>query len=244
MGPKLRNQPEEGKEDELKTPEKLNVEMKILENLSNQLTKSRHAEENMVNTERYYKKLKERLQKVSEFITTLSDQMIEEGADVEKVLSWSNNKEEELDQFGKLMTDVETWLTSGASTDINMSKHKQKQQDQLFQEQLKQQQQSFQWIMEQQKRFEEMHVSIQEREEKWYQLKMEREEKMAKAEKTKETTQSVKLQRYTITKFNGDYKDWLRFWNQFTVEVDGSSLPEISKFNYLLELVRASRRET
>ena len=126
MGPKLRNQLEEGKEDEIKTPEKLNVEMKILENLSNQLTKSRDAEENMVNTERYYKKLKERLQKVSEFITTLSDQMIEEGADVEKVLSWSNNKEEELDQFGKLMTDVETWLTSGASIDINMSKHKQK----------------------------------------------------------------------------------------------------------------------
>ena len=121
MGPKLRNQLEDGKEDEIKTPEKLNVEMKILENLSNQLTKSRDAEENMVNTERYYKKLKERLQKVSEFITTLSDQMIEEGADVEKVLSWSNNKEEELDQFGKLMTDVETWLTSGASTDINMS---------------------------------------------------------------------------------------------------------------------------
>ena len=103
MGPKLRNQLEEGKEDEIKTPEKLNVEMKILENLSNQLAKSRDAEENMVNTERYYKKLKERLQKVSEFITTLSDQMIEEGADVEKVLSWSNNKEEELDQFGKLM---------------------------------------------------------------------------------------------------------------------------------------------
>ena len=121
MGPKLRNQLEEGKEDEIKTLEKLNVEMKILENLSNQLTKSKDAEENMVNTERYYKKLKERLQKVSEFITTLSDQMIEEGADVEKVLSWSNNKEEELDQFGKLMTDVETWLTSGASTDINMS---------------------------------------------------------------------------------------------------------------------------
>ena len=51
MGPKLRNQLEEGKEDEIKTLEKLNVEMKILENLSNQLTKSKDAEENMVNTE-------------------------------------------------------------------------------------------------------------------------------------------------------------------------------------------------
>ena len=34
MGPKLQNQLEEGKEDERKTLEKLNVEMKILENLS------------------------------------------------------------------------------------------------------------------------------------------------------------------------------------------------------------------
>ena len=56
-------------------------------------------------------------------------------------------------------------------------------------------------------------------------------------------TQSVKLQRYTITPFQGDYKDWLRFWNQFEVEVDGAKISEISKFNYLLELVRGQPRE-
>ena len=89
-GTKLRNQQEEEKDDGIETPEKLNTEMKILENLSNQLLKSKDAEENMVNTERYNKKMKERLQKVSEFITNLSDEMIEGGTDVEKVLSWSN----------------------------------------------------------------------------------------------------------------------------------------------------------
>ena len=55
--------------------------------------------------------------------------------------------------------------------------------------------------------------------------------------------QTVKLQKYTITPFKGEYKDWLRFWNQFTVEVDGSGIPEISKFNYLLELVEGKPRE-
>ena len=55
--------------------------------------------------------------------------------------------------------------------------------------------------------------------------------------------QSVKLQRYTITPFYGEYKDWLRFWNQFTVEVDGSSISEISKFHYLLELTKGKPRE-
>ena len=37
---------------------------------------------------------------------------------------------------------------------------------------------------------------------------------------SKKAQQTVKLQRYTITPFSGDYKDWLRFWNQFTVEID------------------------
>ena len=55
--------------------------------------------------------------------------------------------------------------------------------------------------------------------------------------------QAVKLQRYTVTPFEGDYKDWLCFWNQFSAEVDGSSMAEISKFNYLLELVKGKPKE-
>ena len=180
MGPKLRNQQDEEKDDGIETPEKLNTEMKILENVSNQRFKSKDAEENMVNIERYNKKMKERLQKVSEFITNLSDEMIEGGTDVEKVLSWSNKQEEKLDQFGKLIADVEAWLSEGTTVDINSTKQQQKrigQQDQLFQEQLKQQQENFQWMMEQQKSLEEMHLRNQEREEEWHQLKIEREKK-------------------------------------------------------------------
>ena len=55
--------------------------------------------------------------------------------------------------------------------------------------------------------------------------------------------QAAKLQRHTITPFQGDYKDWLRFWNQFSVEVDGSSMVKSSKFNYLLELVKEKPKE-
>ena len=54
--------------------------------------------------------------------------------------------------------------------------------------------------------------------------------------------QSVKLQKYTITPFKGDYKDWICFWNQFSVEVDGSAISKIDKFNYLLELVKGKPR--
>jgi hypothetical protein len=51
------------------------------------------------------------------------------------------------------------------------------------------------------------------------------------------------LQRYTITSFNGEYRDWLRFWNQFSVEIDQSSIAQVSKFNYLIELVKEKPRE-
>ena len=63
-------------------------------------------------------------------------------------------------------------------------------------------------------------------------------------EKEKAKPQSVKLQKYTITPFKVDYKDWLRFCKQFLIEVEHcSSIAEISKFNYLLELVEGKPRE-
>lgn len=67
-------------------------------------------------------------------------------------------------------------------------------------------------------------------------LEMMLEEKRAEHEMSK--PQAVKLQKYSIIPFKGDCKDWVRFWNQFVVEVDSLKISEISKFNYLLELVQ------
>ena len=63
-------------------------------------------------------------------------------------------------------------------------------------------------------------------------------------EKEGEKPQAVKLQRYHITTFIGDFTDWLRFWNQFQAEVDASKISEISKFNCLLELVKGRPKES
>ena len=40
--------------------------------------------------------------------------------------------------------------------------------------------------------------------------------------------QALKLQKYSITPFKGDYKEWFRFWNQFVVDVDKSKISKIS----------------
>ncbi|XP_002734893.1 uncharacterized protein LOC100366659 [Saccoglossus kowalevskii] len=106
--------------------------------------------------------------------------------------------------------------------------------------------------LRQQQEIEEIIIRQQKQEEEWYLRKLDYEKQIQArhAEQvssgqslTAPSTQAVKLQKYTITPFSGDYKDWLRFWNQFTVEVDGSNIAEVSKFNYLIELVKDKPRE-
>ena len=91
---------------------------------------------------------------------------------------------------------------------------------------------------------ESMLMQRQQTEEEWLEkiaeLRLVRESISAPASVK---PQSVELQKYTITPFKGDYKDWIRFWNQFSVEVDGSAISKISKFNYLLQLVKGKPRE-
>jgi len=73
---------------------------------------------------------------------------------------------------------------------------------------------------------EEAALRQRQSEEEWYKKPAELETEILK-NKTSELDsrpQAVKLQRYTITPFEGDFKDWIRFWNQFEVEIDKSKL--------------------
>ena len=47
----------------------------------------------------------------------------------------------------------------------------------------------------------------------------------------------AKLPKLHITKFNGTYGDWPRFWNLFSETIDKSSISPVNKFAYLQELL-------
>ena len=47
----------------------------------------------------------------------------------------------------------------------------------------------------------------------------------------------AKLPKLIITKFNGTYADWPRFWGQFSETIDKTSVAPITKFAYLRELL-------
>ena len=47
----------------------------------------------------------------------------------------------------------------------------------------------------------------------------------------------AKLPKLMITKFDGTYMDWPRFWGQFTEAIDKTSVQPITKFSYPRELL-------
>ena len=82
--------------------------------------------------------------------------------------------------------------------------------------------------LQQQKEIKEVTIQLQQREEEWYLRKLDFAKRIGE-DLAENAGGSVKLQRYMITPYTGENRDWLRFWNQFTVKVDVSSIWEISK---------------
>ena len=58
------------------------------------------------------------------------------------------------------------------------------------------------------------------------------------------TVGEAKLPKLVITKFNGTYADWPRFWGQYSEIIDKTNVPPVTKFTYLRELLDAKVRKT
>ena len=54
----------------------------------------------------------------------------------------------------------------------------------------------------------------------------------------------AKLPKLVITKFDGNFMDWPRFWGQFTKIIDKTSATPITKFPYLRELLEPRVKRT
>ena len=78
-----------------------------------------------------------------------------------------------------------------------------------------------------------------------YEAKMKLQAEHLKAESKEEPTSSensvsqlrAKLPKMTITVFDGSYGDWPRFWGQFSETINKTSVPPVTKFTYLRELL-------
>ena len=50
------------------------------------------------------------------------------------------------------------------------------------------------------------------------------------------------IKKLSFTQFKGTPADWMRFWGQFTAEIDAADISQITKFSYLKELLEPQVR--
>ena len=75
-------------------------------------------------------------------------------------------------------------------------------------------------------------------------IKMKSELKLSSESRSVKDEIQAKLQKLTITKFNGTFQDWTRFWNQFSETIDKTGIRNVAKFAYLRELLDTNVRKT
>ena len=81
----------------------------------------------------------------------------------------------------------------------------------------------------------------EERERLRRQAEHEDEQLEKRLRKMEQQQPQVKLPKLVISKFNGTYLDWLRFWEQFTSQIDKSAIADGAKLTYLQELLEENR---
>ena len=130
--------------------------------------------------------------------------LVEEGNDLEFMKSWAGTQKGVLVPFrdvrGRIKKQMERITDKETQQKLNRELY-------IQQEQLKFQHQ-------QQKEKEEAALRQQQKEQEWYMQKMDMERQIQASHSgvtqetaTQSSTQSVKLQKYTIIPFHGDYKD-------------------------------------
>ena len=92
---------------------------------------------------------------------------------------------------------------------------------------------SKQKLFEQEKEFERVKFEERIKQER----KLEEIKGPAHSTNAKSDAAKVKLPKLVISKFQGTHIDWIRFWNQFKVDMDNSNIDPVAKFSYLKELL-------
>ena len=188
------------------------------------------------------------LQRINESIAKLlkekdetMEQLLEGEKSFDKVSEWSKQQRVEIEEFCKVRNAMKRVLEAAKHHETETNTQTQRK----FDEELAQ------LRIQRQREQEEATLRQQKLEQEWMEKKLKKMQTQLnesgipqqQGKTTNSVVSAVKLQKYTITPFKGDYVDWLRFWNQFSVEVDNSGIAEISKFNYLMELVQDGPRD-
>ena len=95
-------------------------------------------------------------------------------------------------------------------------------------------------------RKKEAETIIKEEELKFHKAKMAMQAEIHTAPHPQKANSDIqaKLPKLVITKFDGSFMDWPRFWGQFSETIDKTGVASITKFSYLRELLDTKAKRT
>ena len=163
-----------------------------------------------------------RVEEIQDLKGKVHELMLESDKELDEVNEWTNKIEGDLEKYDQPLEILQKVIKDLQNAD---QLEKMREQENI-EEQRKQ------------KRYrEELEIAEMK-------LKMKREyEKENKNKSEKEQSAAhVKYPKLTITKFEGTHLDWQRFWSQFECEIDRAEFVQVTKFNYLKEMLKPKVR--
>ncbi|XP_028404021.1 uncharacterized protein LOC114526636 [Dendronephthya gigantea] len=169
--------------------------------------------------ERQRKTLNDKLQEVHDLKLRIQEIKLGEGITPDEVRAWTEGiKSNDIIPIENAISELETVIETTKKNELRKKENLAAQgRDEQYQEKLK---------------YDKEKLELQ----LVYEKKIT-EERTKRSSKNESRKPNVRLQKLQITKFDGTYADWLRFWNQFEAEIQAAEIPAVTKFNYLKELV-------
>ena len=176
---------------------------------------------------RHVDTIKETLSEVNKLRREIEATKISEGVNDEEIDEWNSEIESVMESGDEAIEKLQEWLKT----------------KELRLEEIQHEQKAEREKQEQEKRVE-FELKLHEAK-----IKMQAEAEVSvKPTSGKEEDEVSKLQaklpKLQISEFNASYKDWPRFWNLYSETIHKSSIPAVSKFSYLKELLCEKARKT
>ena len=192
---------------------KLQGKLKLLK-LLNEDTQTIIDQRNLEAIEGHLSTIRNKLSEVQDLKVSIQELKFEDGKDETDIRTWSAQIGKDIKQF------------QGVGTELREIVKEMKQEEAEREDRIKQ---------EQRINLEKEIEKIKFEEKLNYEKQLE--ELHSKTSNPTQEASKVNLPKLIITKFNGTFTDWFRFWNQYEAEIDSSDISPVSKFSYLKELV-------
>ena len=158
---------------------------------------------------RHVEALREILNDVSKLVRTVEAEKITAKQNIDEIKTWVDGMETKINDGDEKIKRLEEWL-SEAQEKREIDNHKKRMNFEM-----------------------ELYEATME-------LQAEHLKPQPKEPMSSDTTFSklqARLPKMTITVYNGSFGDWPRFWGQFSETIHKTSVPPVTKFTYLRELL-------